>query len=304
MIHKYFSNGTTWLDIEWPTKEDMTHVRDEHNIDPVIIENLLTKSPRQKIERRGDCIYMVLHFPAHKHSHSKDTKQEVDIVLGKNFIITTRYDTIDSLHHFAKKFEVETILNKQDSVNPLGVVFLRLMKELYRSLSDEFAYMQNLLDDIEQTIFLGKEKEMVKELSNVNHILLDFKKVLISHREVLEALVEHSNRQLGDDFDFYSRAVFREYTKAYTTMESQLEFLGELRKTNDSLLTTKQNEIMKTLTVIAIIALPITVISSILQINTTDRPFVGQPHDFFIITGMMLSIAVLLFGYFKYKKWL
>src|SRR5205814_1155120 len=102
---------------------------------------------------------------------------------------------------------------------------------------------------------------------------------------------------------FYSRAVFREYTKACGILENQLEFLGELRKTNDSLLTTKQNEIMKTLTVIAIIALPISVISSILQINTSDRPFVGQPHDFVIITGMMVSISVLLFAFFKYKKW-
>ena len=80
--------------------------------------------------------------------------------------------------------------------------------------------------------------------------------------------------------------------------------LDELRETNNSILTTKQNEIMKTLTILAFIVVPLATLSQIFGMNVTHTPLVGLPYDFWIIIGIMLGLALAMFGYFKYKKWI
>ncbi|MEK7166472.1 MAG: CorA family divalent cation transporter, partial [Patescibacteria group bacterium] len=86
--------------------------------------------------------------------------------------------------------------------------------------------------------------------------------------------------------------------------ESNIESLRELRDTNNSLLTTKQNEITKTLTVMAFIILPLSFISSIYSMNTSFVPLIGQKNDFWIVMGIMAAVGIIIFLVFKGKKWL
>ena len=95
-----------------------------------------------------------------------------------------------------------------------------------------------------------------------------------------------------------------EFERLLESINSSLDSVTELRNTNDSLLSTKQNEIMKTLTVVAFITLPLSVIANIFNMTTVYTPIVGMPNDFWIITGIMLVTTILLFAYVKYKRWL
>jgi magnesium transporter len=83
----------------------------------------------------------------------------------------------------------------------------------------------------------------------------------------------------------------------------ETESLHELRETNNSLLTTKQNETMKKLTLLAFITFPLSLIASIFEMNTVDMPIVGLQHGFWIIIGGMTVVGLAMFWYFKYKKW-
>ena len=80
--------------------------------------------------------------------------------------------------------------------------------------------------------------------------------------------------------------------------------LNELRETNNSLLSTKQNEIMKVLTIVSFIAYPLTILAALFQMNTKYTPIVGMPNDFWIVTGTMFIVAIIFYLYFKSKKWL
>ncbi|MEK9185922.1 MAG: CorA family divalent cation transporter, partial [Patescibacteria group bacterium] len=79
--------------------------------------------------------------------------------------------------------------------------------------------------------------------------------------------------------------------------------IHELRETNNSLLSTKQNETMKMLTIIAFVTLPASLIASIFNMSTS-LPLVGQPYDFEIVVTMMIFASACTFLLFKYKKWL
>src|SRR3989344_2952266 len=188
MVSRYTHKSVTWVDVETPTKEEVRKLMDEFSIHPLVAEELLLPTVKPKVELYNDqFIYLILHFPAFRHTHTAGTDQEVDFIIGRNFIITTRYDTIDPLHKFSKIFEVNSILDRSDIGEHAGFVFFYMIKKLYKALEHELEYISDRLHATEEHIFKGMEKEMVIELSNISRELLAFKQAIALHREVLES---------------------------------------------------------------------------------------------------------------------
>lgn len=304
MINRYSYKGITWLDLDHPTDKDVDDIIKEFNIDGAIANELSTPAIKPRIELYQDFIYLVLHFPAFKHSHSDKTEQEVDFIIGRNFLVTARYDTVDALHKFAKHLEVISILDKNNIEYPTGYIFHMILKEIYSSIFDELSYIDGWLKNIENKIFKGNEREMVFALSNVSRTLLDFQKTMDSHNEVLVSLEITGRKFLGEHFSLYTRVALEEYHKIQNAIKNARDVVVELRETNNSLLDTKQNEITKILTVMAFIAVPLSLIVSIFQIDTVSRPIIGMPNDFWILISGIFIIGIAMFAFFKFKRWL
>ena len=278
---------------------------EEYSIHPSIAEELLLPTVKPRVERYGDAmIYLILHFPAFKHTHGSQKNQEVDFILGKDFLITTRYDTIDPLHKFAKVFEVNSILDKGDIGEHAGYVFYYMIKKLYRAIGHELEYVRDALDAIEQQIFSGKEREMVFEISKISRELLNFKQALVLHHNVLESFEKNAREFYGDDFVHQLRSILGEYYRIQNEVTTNLDFMSELRETNNSLITTKQNEIMKILTIMAFTTFPLSLFASIFGMNTKTLPLTGFEGDFWVIIGIMVGATLFFFSFFKYKRWL
>lgn len=304
MLTKYTHRNVTWIDLESPTKEEVHKVMNEYSIHPTVAEELLMPTLKPRVDLHDNFIYLILHFPAFKHTHSKQRDQEVDFVVGKNFIITTRYDTVDPLHKFSKIFETNSILNKDDIGAHAGFVFFFMLKKLYEALEYELEYINDALETIEEDIFTGHEKEMVVSLSIVSRDLLNFRQALALHKEVLESFEKAGVKFFGKDFAYQAGSIVDDYYKINSIINTHSDSLNELRQTNDSLLSTKQNEVMKVLTIMAFVTFPLSLIASIFGMNTDFLPIVGYKNDFWIIMTIMLTFTISIFILFKYKKWL
>ena len=304
MISRYTHKKITWVDIESPDKEEVRTVMDEFRIHPIIADELLTPTLRPKVDVYENCIYLIFHFPTIIHQHNGHTEQEVDFVVGKNFIITTHYDLVDPLHDFSKVFEVNSILDKSNISEHAGFLFYYLMRELYKNLMEELDTVTEILENIEKEIFNGNEAKMVKVISDTARDLLNFKQAIRHHKEVLESFELAGEKFFGSDFLYYLRAITGEYYRINSLLDGNKETLDELRNTNDSLLTTKTNEIMKNLTILAFITFPLSLIAAIFGMNTIYMPIVGEPFDFLIIVGIMVAATVGMFIWFKNKKWI
>ena len=179
-----------------------------------------------------------------------------------------------------------------------------ILKEIYSTIFDELSYIESWQKNIENKIFKGDERAMVFDLSNVSRTLLDFQKTMDSHREVLISLEIIGKKALGDHFSLYTRVALEEYHKIQCTIKNLRDVVVELRETNNSLLDTKGNEITKVLTIMAFIAVPLSLIVSVFQIDTVARPLIGQPNDFWILIGGIFAVGVVMFSFFKFKHWL
>lgn len=303
MIKKYEYKNVVWIDLELPTHDEVRQIMDEHNIDPTVAEELLVPSLKPKVDLYSNCIYVILHFPTLK-SGSPQRNQEIDFIIGKNFIITSRYETIDSIHQFSKVFEVNSILDRSNMGEHAGFIFFYMIRTIYRHLIDQLDAVKSSLTMVEDKIFKGEEREMVVELSKVGRTLLDFKDATGVHESVLDSLVIAGRKFFGQDFDYYLQSIVSEYYKVHTQIQGSKEFLDELRVTNDSLLNTKQNEIMKTLTIMAFIFLPLSLFAGLFGMNSEYLPLIGGPFGFWKVILGMAILGSLIFTFFKYKKWL
>lgn len=275
----------------------------EFNLDPLIAEEILLPSFKPKVERRGDALYVILHYPA-LHTSEHQHEVEVDFLVGKDFLITTRYATIDPLHSFAKAFEADIVLGVDGMATHGGHLFIGMTKSLYRSLINECDTIRHRLRTVEDHIFKGEERRMVARISQTGRIIHDFRQSLLSHGEMLDSFEPVSARFFGPEFSYYVHDIIGMSERVITRLENLRDSLMELRETNNSLLSTKQNEIMKTLTIMAFVTFPLTLISSLFSMNTKYMPIIGLPGDFYIVIGMMLALATGFFLFFKHKHWL
>jgi len=274
----------------------------DYDLDPLIAEELLVPSFKPKVERRGDTIYAILHFPAPRVG-GRRPEQEIDFVIGKHFLITAHYAAIDPLHSFAKAFEVDSVLHRTHAQHG-GHLFALLAKELYRTLLAECETLRHRLDAIEDHIFVGDERAMVMHLSHAARAVHDFRQILVPHREMLVSLEAATARMFDPGYSWWVRDVIGTHDRVEQTLLHLRESAQELRYTNDSLLNTKQNEIMKTLTMMAFVTFPLTLIAALFSMDTHGTPIVGMPGDFWIIVGMMLVLVAGMLAYFKHKRWL
>jgi magnesium transporter len=306
MVETRRLNNITWVDMISPSPDEIREVMDVYHLHPLAAEELRLSTAKPRLDHFGHFLYVILHFPVLKHSHTMEKNQEVDFILGKDFLITARYDTIDPLHKFAKEFDVQATLTSGRHAAPehAGHLFYSMLKKLYGAVAHELDYLEDEIRAIEEGIFEGNEQAMVVEISKRSRHLLDFKQALAPHRDVLESLKESSIVLFGSDFAPYAKAIANENFRVFNTVRNHLDVISELRETNNSLVYTKQNEAMKVLTIMAFVTFPLTLLAGIFGMNTEGTPLIGYAHDFWIIIGIMLVATTFFFAFFKYKKWL
>ncbi len=305
MVKKHTHKSITWIEVENPSREEIRSLASEYDIDMNTAMELELPTYKEKIIPLKNYLYMVMHFPALRHSHMR-IEQEVDFIIGKNFIITTRYETIDALEKFSKTFEMNEMLDKNLMEDHAGYVLYYIIKELYMAISDELDAINDNLKFIERNVFNEKEKEMVAEISRANRNLLNIEHTVNPHDELLQDLRTESIKFFGEGFSDNMDKILNEYYRVQKVLSGNIDFLKEIRETNDSLLSSKQNEIMQLLTVITFLALPFSMITDFVfqegLFGTSIFSFMRSNSEFILLFQIILFIIV--FTIAKKNKWL
>ena len=311
MINKFSYQGITWIDIEKPEKNELATLASEYNLHPIIIGELENPNSRSHVDVYGNIIYTTLHFPIIKSSYeSNETSstgqdsQEIDFILGPNFVITGRYEHNEAIKQVEKAIDAQvSIAGKQEKIHA-GLLFYFIIRELYQSLEANLDYLNSSLKRSEKGIFAGEEIKTVKLLSDINRNLIDFKWSLKHHHEVLSTLEAAGRNLYGEKFEYYMRSIGGEFEKIWSTLESHRETFMDLRRTNDSLLAIKTSEATKTLTAIAFFTFTLSTLAAIFGMNMKHNPFNNFPYDFWVMIAIMGVITIGIFISFRKRKWL
>ncbi len=303
MLSRHVHQGVTWIDLESPTHDEVRAVMGEFGIDALVGEELLLPSSKPRVELSERYLYLVLHFPALKHAH-RSREQEIDIVLGRDFLVTTRYEMIDPLHQFSKVFEVNSLLDKSHIGEHAGFVLFYMLKRLYRAVEHELDYVRQNLAGIEERIFSGDEVAMVSAISESARALLNIRQTIEPHREILREFESAAPHLFGPEYAPFARSASDEYYRVHNHVMRLTESVHELRETNNSLLSTKQNETMRVLTIMALFTFPLSLIATTFAIDVPSTPVVHDRYGFWLVVCLMAAAGASMFAYFRHKGWL
>lgn len=302
MRHNY--KNLRWIDVESPTKEEVLHLREEFNIPQPVSDELLSSTIRSKVDLHEGLIYLVLHFPKMAAHKTEQADQEIDFILGKDFLLTIHYEKSKPLSDFAKVLEMNTLASKRKSHDDhAGFLFFEVMKLLYRHSHEELESVNDLLHELENRIYSGRREQTVHLISKVNRLLLDFKQAVRYHLETLRSFEGAAKIFYGNSFDYYLESIIGEYNKLQSKIDGHKEILNDLRETNDSLITAKTNKTVATLTVMSFIMLPLSLIAGIFGMNA-NFIIIDDINTFLVVVGGMAFLGIILYIFFKIRKWI
>jgi magnesium transporter len=298
------SNNITWIDIENPKENDLENLKEKFRLHPFIAKQFLPSIHRPKIEEYPNQLYMVLHFPVFD-SKKRETKPiELDFIITPQALITSHQKDIPSLKIFFDDCQVQDY-HKNQHFKTSGHLLFGLLDFMIDSCLPMLDHVAEKVDEIEGRVFEGKEKEMLNEISLVKKDLIDFRRAIKPQRSVLEILEKKSLRIFSREIKPMAQEVIGSNIRVWNVLENHRELISSIEQTNNSLLSYKLSDIMKTLTIVSFITFPLSVIVGFFGMNIFGQiPFVEHRLAWLVILFFMFFSTSSMLIYFKRKKWL
>lgn len=303
MIFRHEYTRGVWVDLEQPSENEIRQTAEEFSVGEHIEKELLYPTPMPLVSADENMALLVLHFPAHGANDGETKSQEVDIVVGKNFIITVRYEVVAPIHHLKKLLEAQNLVEGRTPITT-DVMLEVLFAHLYTSVRDHINHTADNLSRVEKEMFDGRERTTVRSISNISREFLHAEAALATQEESLGNFMSALAQKEFFDSSFKLRAerIRSERSNVARVVKTHRAVATELRETNLALLSVKQNAVMKTLTTVNFIFLPLGLISWTFAMRTEGMPLIDSPNAFWLVLSIMFGVAMLLTAFFIKRR--
>jgi magnesium transporter len=300
------AQGLTWIHLDPPVDpETVNHLRERFGWHPLDVEDVLSKRQRPKIDDYVDEGYLfgVLHFPAYDKNVQRLNAGELDFFLGPDYLVTIPNVELLPVTRLFSRVQEDQQFRNQLFEKGSGRLLYEVLDDLFDycfPILDKIAYK---LDSIEDDIEDLRSEEIVTDISKAKQEIISYRKIIKPQRPALRLLERHIERFLPENLELYFDDLVDASERIWDLLDNYKEVVEALEDTNESVISHRQNDILRILTVFSVILLPLTLISGIFGMNVL---FPGEhTHTaFWAIVGLMVSVIVGMIGFFKYKRWL
>ncbi len=294
----------TWVNIERPGLAEIEYLRANYNFHPLDLDDCLSKIQRPKIDEYDDYLFIVLHFPVYNKRARVTTPSEVDIFIGDGYVITLHNGDLRPLNQFFKDCQNDEKTRASNMSRSSGYLLYQIIDRLVDYCFPILNKIGSNLEDIEDKIFSETARETVKELSIVRRDIIAFRRIVKPQLPIMASLEHRERPFLKEELEVYWGNISDHINKMMDILEDHREVVDGLSYTNDSLVSHRTNQVIKVLTIISTIMLPLAVISGIYGMNLSVLPFADTPFSFVWAMGLMTVTVVLMLGYFRYRRWI
>ncbi|MNS20999.1 Magnesium transport protein CorA [compost metagenome] len=302
-IHKIEYNGITWLDIPQPTVMDIEYLRQNFPFHPLDIEDLLGNLQRPKLDEYDDYLFLVLHLPTFDKARRVTTPSEVNLFVGPDYIVSLHKGELWPITKLFEAVQSSDRLKAENLGNGPGFLLYRLVDKLVDSCFPLVYKIERNVQEIETKIFESRVRETVFDLSIMRRDIIAFRRIVKPQIPVISRLEYIKNRIIPEDLDVYFSDISDHLGKIWDSLEDQKTITESLNDTHMSLTSYQTSEVMKVLTIISVIMLPLTLVSGIYGMNI-NLPFQHDAHSFAIVVSFMFTVAVGMLTAFRLQKWI
>jgi magnesium transporter len=294
--------GLRWLHIERPQLADRAWLEEHFDFHALDYEDVFSRNQRPKVDEYDDYLFVVLHFPRFDKAVGRLNAAELDIFVGPDFVITLPNEPIQPLEYLFER--CRTREDQRDALFAKGPGFLlyKIVDDCVDASFPMLRKMGNKLEVLEEDIFEGRSGEIVRDISNVKQEIINFRKIVRPQRTALRDL-ERTKRYIPEGLDIYFDDINDASERIWDMLENFKEVVEGLESTNESVLSHQVNDVLKALTAISVVVLPLTLVASIWGMN------VGVPGEqshtaFWVVVGAMIALLAGMLGFFRSRGWL
>ena len=299
------ANGLTWIHLDALDPESVNELRARFGWHPLDVEDVLSKRQRPKIDDYAEEGYLfgVLHFPAYDKAVQRLNAAELDFFLGPDYLVTMPNVELLPVTRLFSRCEEDERFREQHFEKGSGRLLYEVLDDLFDycfPILDKIAYK---LDSIEDDIDERHSEEIVSDISKVKQEIISYRKIIKPQRPALRLLERRIERFLPENLELYFDDLVDASERIWDLLDNYKEVVEALEDTNESLISHRQNDVLRILTVFSVIILPVTLITGIFGMNV-HFPGFGSTEAFWGIVAAMAVTAGSLAAFFKYKGWL
>ncbi|MFH1890765.1 MAG: magnesium transporter CorA family protein [Candidatus Kuenenbacteria bacterium] len=295
-----------WLDIINASQADLKYLKQEFCFNPLDLNDCLPSLQRPKIHDREDHVFIILQFPIYEAGSGRIESAEIDFFVGKNFLITIHTGELTPLTDIFHMYQTDLLAKSKLKNEDVASLLYKLASKLYIYCYPILNDIDNDISEAEKNILNQGETEAILTILTIKKNIVDLQKIMQSHFHIWQKFM------LFDEKFKYPRKTTQNYNNLidYTRdiwdyLKNYKDTINALHETQESITSLKINEIMKTLTIFSVVVFPLTLLAAIFGMNTMNSmPFTNSPYDFWYIIGIMLVSMIIMFIFFKKKKWL
>lgn len=295
--------GMRWYDIQRPTSADLDYLRDEFAAHPLLLDDIVSRSQRPKLDIYDDYLFVVMHFPVHIKETRTTIASEVDMLIGSDYVVTTHDGNLKPLMRvFESALESEETrqaLMSQTTAHLLYYIIDRLVDYCFPIVGQ----LTERIDEIEDAIFSRSDLRLVQEISIVRRDLIAMRRIIKPQLPVISQLEHRAIPLVQSDIDVYFGDIADHLAKLWDSLEDLKEVLEGLSDTFDSLATHRLNGVIKTLTVISVVILPLTFITGIFGMNV-PIPYESSKYALLVISVVLAVITIVMLAAFRRRGWI
>src|SRR5579871_4395599 len=297
--------GLAWIHLDDPSLEAVQGLAERFGWHPLDVEDVLSKRQRPKIDDYADegYLFAVLHFPVYDRTIQRLNAADLDVCVGPDYLVTLPTVELLPLTRLYRRCEEDESFRESLFSKGSGRLLYEILDDLFDYCFPILDKIGHKLDSLEDDVFEGRSEEVVRDISNAKQEIISYRKIIKPERSTLRLLERHVERFLPEELELYFDDVVDAAERIWDILDNYKEVIEALEDTNESVISHRQNDVLRILTVFSVVLLPLTLITGFFGMNV-QFPGFGSTWAFWVIFAVMVISLVAMLGFFRYKRWL
>jgi len=297
--------GLTWIHLDAPSLESAQELADRFGWHPLDVEDVMSKRQRPKIDDYADERYLfgVLHFPVYDRTIQRLNAAELDIFVGPDYLVTLPAVELLPVTRLFDRCRIDLEFRAELFSKGSGRLLYEVLDDLFDYCFPILDKIGHKLDSLEDDVFEGRSEEVVRDISNVKQEIISYRKIIKPERSTLRLLERHVERFLPEELELYFDDVVDAAERIWDILDNYKEVVEALEDTNESVISHRQNDVLRILTVFSVVLLPLTLITGFFGMNVHFPGYETAVAFWVVFVGMVVSLVGML-AFFRYKRWL
>lgn len=296
------TTSVSWINIDGVHNAEVIEaVGKNFNLHPLVVEDIVHPGQRPKMEEYDNCVFMIFNVLTHDDERNDIVAEQVSLVLSEHFVLSFQErpgDIFDLIR--------DRLRNGKGRIRKMGADYLAY--SLLDAVVDHyFVILEKVgekIEKLEEVLIDNPKPETMQEIHRLRREMLFLRKSVWPLRELIGGVEKSESPLVSESTMKYLRDVYDHTIQIIDTVETFRDMLSGLHDTYLTVISSRMNEVMKVLTIIATIFIPLTFIAGIYGMNFKFMPELDFKWGYFIVLFILFSVALLMVLFFKRKKWL